>query len=68
MITSFIRRQIPNTATCLNLFFGCVACVMAFEAKYELGAIFIILSAVCDYCLISYSCLSQFNENFGVKR
>ncbi|KAA6344572.1 CDP-diacylglycerol---serine O-phosphatidyltransferase [termite gut metagenome] len=49
MITSFIRRQIPNTVTCLNLFFGCMACVMAFEAKYELGAIFIILSAVCDF-------------------
>ncbi|KAA6339420.1 CDP-diacylglycerol---serine O-phosphatidyltransferase [termite gut metagenome] len=49
MITSFIRRQIPNTVTCLNLFFGCVACVMAFEAKYELGVIFILLSAVCDF-------------------
>jgi CDP-diacylglycerol--serine O-phosphatidyltransferase len=49
MIPSFIRRQIPNTMTCLNLFFGCMACVMALEAKYEWGAIFILAGAVCDF-------------------
>ena len=32
-----IIRHIPNTVTCLNLFSGCIACVMAFEAKYELA-------------------------------
>ena len=31
-----ITRHIPNTVTCLNLFSGCIAGVMAFEAKYEL--------------------------------
>ena len=41
-----IIRHIPNTVTCLNLFSGCIACVMAFEAKYELAVTFIILSAV----------------------
>ena len=30
-----ITRHIPNTLTCLNLFSGCIACVMAFEFKYE---------------------------------
>ena len=39
-----ITRHIPNTVTCLNLFSGCIAGVMAFEAKYELAFIFIILS------------------------
>lgn len=44
-----ITRHIPNTVTCLNLFSGCIACVMAFEAKYELAVAFIILSAVFDF-------------------
>ena len=37
-----ITRSIPNTLTCLNLFSGCIACVMAFEAKYELALLFIV--------------------------
>nr|WP_320057578.1 CDP-diacylglycerol--serine O-phosphatidyltransferase [uncultured Bacteroides sp.] len=44
-----ITRHIPNTVTCLNLFSGCIACVMAFEAKYELSLIFILLSAIFDF-------------------
>lgn len=44
-----ITRHIPNTVTCLNLFSGCIACVMAFEAKYEAALLFIILSAVFDF-------------------
>lgn len=44
-----ITRYIPNTVTCLNLFSGCIACLMAFEAKYELAFGFIILSAVFDF-------------------
>lgn len=44
-----ITRHIPNTLTCLNLFSGCIACVMAFEARYEAALGFIILSAVFDF-------------------
>ncbi|WP_321334760.1 CDP-diacylglycerol--serine O-phosphatidyltransferase [uncultured Bacteroides sp.] len=44
-----ITRHIPNTVTCLNLFSGCIACVMAFESKYELSVVFIIFSAVFDF-------------------
>lgn len=44
-----IKSHIPNTVTCFNLFSGCIACVMAFEAKYELALIFIILSGVFDF-------------------
>ncbi len=44
-----ITRHIPNTVTCLNLFSGCIACVMAFEARYELAFLFIIFSAVFDF-------------------
>lgn len=44
-----ITRHIPNTLTCLNLFSGCIACVMAFEARYEAALGFIVLSAVFDF-------------------
>lgn len=44
-----ITKHIPNTVTCLNLFSGCVAAVMAFQSNYELAVLFIILSAVFDF-------------------
>ena len=44
-----ITRHIPNTVTCLNLFSGCIACVMAFEANYIWAAFFILLSSVFDF-------------------
>ncbi|WP_373720257.1 CDP-diacylglycerol--serine O-phosphatidyltransferase [Bacteroides heparinolyticus] len=44
-----ITRHIPNTLTCLNLFSGCIACVMVFEARYEAALGFIILSAAFDF-------------------
>lgn len=44
-----ITRHIPNTITCCNLFSGCIACVMAFEAKYDMAFFFIILGAVFDF-------------------
>lgn len=48
-MSNAITRHIPNTVTCLNLFSGCIACVMAFETKYELALGFIILSAIFDF-------------------
>ena len=48
-MTNSIKRHIPNTVTCLNLFSGCIACFMAFQARYELALTFIILSAVFDF-------------------
>lgn len=48
-MTNLIKKNIPNTVTCLNLFSGCIACIMAFEAKYELALFFIILGAVFDF-------------------
>ena len=41
-MTNVIKNNIPNTVTCLNLFSGCIACVMAFEARYDLALLFII--------------------------
>ena len=45
-----IVKHIPNTITCLNLFSGCVSCVMAFEEQYFLAALFVFLAAVFDFC------------------
>ena len=44
-----ITRHIPNTVTCLNLFSGCIASVMAFEAQYEWALVFIVFSAIFDF-------------------
>lgn len=44
-----IVKHIPNTITCLNLFSGCVASVMAFEGQYFLAALFVFLAAVFDF-------------------
>lgn len=44
-----ITRHIPNTLTCLNLFSGSIACVMAFGQHYKLALVFIIVSAVFDF-------------------
>lgn len=44
-----IIRSIPNTVTCLNLFSGCIACVMAFQADYKAAMFFIVLSAIFDF-------------------
>lgn len=44
-----ITRHIPNTLTCLNLFSGCIATVMAFEANFSLALLFIVISAAFDF-------------------
>jgi len=46
---NIIIKQIPNTITCLNLFSGCIACVMAFYGDYFCAALFIYLAAVFDF-------------------
>lgn len=44
-----ITRHIPNFVTCCNLFSGCIASVMAFQANYEAAILFIILGATFDF-------------------
>lgn len=44
-----ITRHIPNAVTCLNLFSGCIACIMAFNGLYQWALTFIILSAIFDF-------------------
>lgn len=45
-----ITRHIPNALTCMNLFSGCIACVLAFHANYEMALLFIFISAAFDFC------------------
>ncbi|MDL2241362.1 CDP-diacylglycerol--serine O-phosphatidyltransferase [Bacteroidales bacterium OttesenSCG-928-L03] len=43
-------KQIPNMITCLNLFAGCMACILALRYDNYLGAfIFILLAALFDF-------------------
>ncbi|MDL2256909.1 CDP-alcohol phosphatidyltransferase family protein, partial [Bacteroidales bacterium OttesenSCG-928-I14] len=43
-------KHIPNLITCLNLFAGCMACVMALHYNSYLGAFyFICLAALFDF-------------------
>lgn len=49
IMANAVTRHIPNAVTCLNLFSGCIACVMAFEAEFLWAACFIMLSAVFDF-------------------
>jgi CDP-diacylglycerol--serine O-phosphatidyltransferase len=44
-----IKRAIPNTLTCLNLFSGCLACIYAFVGAFEYTFICILLSAFFDF-------------------
>lgn len=44
-----IKKHIPNTITCFNLFSGCIACVMAFQGNFCMAAVFVMLAAVFDF-------------------
>lgn len=44
-----IKKAIPNTITCLNLFSGCIACTFAFFGQFKWAFVFIILSAIFDF-------------------
>jgi len=46
---NLITKQIPNAITCLNLFSGCIACVMAFQGDFFCAALFIYLAAFFDF-------------------
>lgn len=48
-MANIITRHIPNTVTCCNLFSGCIASVMAFNADYDMAILFIILGAIFDF-------------------
>ena len=64
-MTNVIKNNIPNTVTCLNLFSGCIACVMAFEARYDLALLFIVLSAVFDFFGSHSQCTLNLRKRLG---
>ena len=47
--TMSVKRHIPNTITCCNLFSGCIACVMAFKGAFDMAMLFIVLGATFDF-------------------
>jgi len=44
-----MKKHIPNLLTSLNLFSGCIACVMAFQGFYFWVVIWIIIAALFDF-------------------
>lgn len=45
-----MKKHIPNTITCLNLFSGCIATYFAFSGIYDITLLFILFAAVFDFC------------------
>lgn len=44
-----MKKHIPNTITCLNLFSGCLACIAAVEGNFFYAFGWIMLAAVFDF-------------------
>jgi CDP-diacylglycerol--serine O-phosphatidyltransferase len=44
-----MKKHIPNTITCLNLFSGCVGIVFAFQGQLECASYAILTAAVLDF-------------------
>lgn len=44
-----IKKHIPNFITCLNLFSGCVAVLLAFKGNYQGAFIAVLVAAVFDF-------------------
>ena len=44
-----MKRHIPNLFTSLNLFSGCIACMMAFDGLYLWVVIWVIVAAIFDF-------------------
>ena len=47
-LMSFVRRQIPNFITCLNLLCGCIATVMVFRNHLDWAAYLVFIAAFFD--------------------
>lgn len=45
-----IKKHIPNSITCMNLFSGCVSIVLAFYGFFLWALLFILLAGVFDFC------------------
>ncbi len=44
-----VKKHIPNSITCCNLISGCIATYFAFEGKFDLALLFVIIGAVFDF-------------------
>jgi CDP-diacylglycerol---serine O-phosphatidyltransferase len=44
-----IKKHIPNSITCLNLFSGCLGITFAFNGQLEVAALFIAIAAFFDF-------------------
>ena len=44
-----MKKHIPNTITLLNQFSGIVACIFAYNSRFDLALLFVLISATLDF-------------------
>jgi len=44
-----MKRHIPNSITCANLFSGCIGIVFAFKGDLQIAAYFVVISGIFDF-------------------
>jgi CDP-diacylglycerol--serine O-phosphatidyltransferase len=44
-----MKKHIPNTITCANLFSGCIGVVFAFKGELQIAAYFVLFSGIFDF-------------------
>ncbi len=60
-----IKKHIPNTLTCLNLFCGCLAIIAVFHKAFELTAILVGMALIFDFFDGMVARLLKVNSEIG---
>jgi CDP-diacylglycerol--serine O-phosphatidyltransferase len=63
----WIKKQVPNTITLLNLFCGCIALVFAFNKEFEMAFYFVSLGIFLDFFDGFFARLFQVSSSLGLQ-
>jgi CDP-diacylglycerol--serine O-phosphatidyltransferase len=63
----WIKKQVPNTITLLNLFCGCIALVFAFNKEFEMAFYFVSLGIFLDFFDGFFARLFQVSSPLGLQ-
>ena len=44
-----MKKHIPNTITLLNQFSGIIACIFAYNSRFDLALLFVLIGATLDF-------------------
>ncbi len=62
-----IKKHIPNTITCINLFCGCVAIPFALEKNWELVLILVFVALIADFLDGFFARILKVNSEIGAQ-